>query len=76
MREELSNILEQVDPTGLHISADSRIFIKDSVGVLMNDVRKETVALVISKLEEVLESKTDPKLIQAIVEDLKDAIYD
>ena len=43
---------------------------------LERKTRQETVALVISKLEEVLEPKTDPRLIRQIIEDVKELIYE
>jgi hypothetical protein len=39
-------------------------------------VERQTVEYVLSKLEEVLEPKTSPKLISQIIEDLKDSIYE
>ncbi len=72
MREEIRNevdrILTNVDPNGLHITEDSRIYIKDMVQVLVQNQRKDALKKLIDKIEDnINEFGDNPKDALAIV---------
>lgn len=61
IRNRLDVVLAQADPNNLHISEDTRIFIKDEICCLCS----ETIKGVLERVVEMIEKKKDERLANA-----------
>lgn len=73
--DKIMDILDEHGKSPMAVR-DLVVMINDLLLEQKKETERETVALVLSKLEEALEPKTTPKLITAIVEDVKELIYE